>query len=113
MIKPAKFHQIIQNLVKNSAEAYDSQQTEKWIKITVDHSKEKGFIQIALHDNGKGIPKDAIEKVFQYGYTTKSDGSGFGLHSVALAVKEMDGKIGIKSEGQGHGTTVTLDFPLA
>jgi signal transduction histidine kinase len=39
-------------------------------------------------------------------------GHGFGLHSGALAAKEMDGMLGVNSDGLGKGATFTLKLPL-
>jgi sensor histidine kinase regulating citrate/malate metabolism len=50
--------------------------------------------------------------IFTYGYTTKKDGQGYGLHSCASYIKEMNGEIDFQSEGQGKGTTFSLKFPI-
>jgi signal transduction histidine kinase len=53
-----------------------------------------------------------MTRIFSHGFTTKKDGHGFGLHSGALAAKDMGGALGVDSAGLGHGATFTLDLPL-
>jgi signal transduction histidine kinase len=68
--------------------------------------------QIAVRDNGVGIPAQSLARIFAHGFTTKTGGHGFGLHSGALAAMEMGGTLQVHSEGVGQGATFTLDLPL-
>ena len=47
-----------------------------------------------------------------HGFTTKKDGHGFGLHSGALATREMGGSLTVHSDGSGKGASFTLEIPL-
>ncbi len=67
-----------------------------------------GYIEVSISDNGEGISSDRLSHLFQYGYTNKADGSGFGLHSVARFVREQGGEINIHSEGVNMGSKVTF-----
>ncbi len=67
---------------------------------------------IEMIDNGVGIPADNLTKIFSYGFTTKEDGHGIGLHSAALTAKEMGGALTAHSDGPGKGATFTLDLPF-
>lgn len=67
----------------------------------------------AVVDNGVGIAPESLERVFEFGYTTKKKGHGFGLYSSALAAKEMNGSLHVQSEGLGKGATCTLELPTA
>jgi signal transduction histidine kinase len=69
-------------------------------------------VQIAVADNGIGIQPEHMTRIFSHGFTTKKDGHGFGLHSGALAAKDMGGALRVDSAGLGHGATFTLDLPL-
>ena len=53
-----------------------------------------------------------MQKIFNYGFTTKKSGNGFGLHSAANAMTEMGGTIKLQSEGIGKGATFTIELPL-
>ena len=51
-------------------------------------------------------------RVFNHGFTTKSSGHGFGLHTAANAATEMGGSLTADSAGPGKGATFTLELPL-
>ena len=104
--------QILVNLISNSKYAlYESQKAEKKLIIRCyRHGNEKLRVEVA--DNGVGIPKENTTKIFQHGFTTKKDGHGFGLHSSALAAKDMGGCLTVYSDGPEQGATFTLELPF-
>jgi C4-dicarboxylate-specific signal transduction histidine kinase len=53
-----------------------------------------------------------MTRIFNHGFTTKKDGHGYGLHSGALAARDLGGALRVASEGLGHGASFTLDLPL-
>jgi sensor histidine kinase regulating citrate/malate metabolism len=53
-----------------------------------------------------------MTRIFSHGFTTKKNGHGFGLHSGALAARDLGGALRVDSAGLGHGATFTLDLPL-
>jgi len=72
-----------------------------------------GRVQIYVTDNGVGIAAENLTRVFAFGYTTKKAGHGFGLHSSALAAREMGGSLVAQSDGPGQGATFVLELPPA
>ncbi|HYO73120.1 MAG TPA: ATP-binding protein, partial [Archangium sp.] len=68
-------------------------------------------LQLRVRDNGVGIAPDMLTRIFQYGFTTRQEGHGFGLHSSALAAQELGGSLTAHSEGLGHGATFVLELP--
>jgi signal transduction histidine kinase len=72
------------------------------------------MLQIAIQDNGEGIPQGLLDTVFDPFFTTKEPGAGTGLGlSVSLAlIESMGGTIRLQSVA-GKGTTVQLLLPLA
>ncbi|HLZ96866.1 MAG TPA: ATP-binding protein, partial [Steroidobacteraceae bacterium] len=70
-------------------------------------------VSIAVQDNGIGIPAQNMSRLFQHGFTTRAAGHGFGLHSGALAAREMGGALRVASAGPGSGATFTLELPLS
>jgi ligand-binding sensor domain-containing protein/signal transduction histidine kinase len=109
-VEKQKVLQILVNLVRNAQDACDNSGREKkqlTLRVThVDHC-----VQIAVCDNGVGIPAENLTRIFAHGFTTKKDGHGFGLHSGALAAKEMGGSLTVQSDGPGRGATFTLELP--
>lgn len=108
-IEKHKLIQILVNLVRNAKQAM---QGSKEKRLTISTIKTGGGgVAISVTDTGKGISKENLTKVFSHGYTTKKDGHGFGLHSSALAVKEMGGSLTAESNGAGKGATFTVELP--
>jgi signal transduction histidine kinase len=69
-------------------------------------------IRIEVADTGVGIPPENLTRIFGFGFTTRRNGHGFGLHSGALAAREMGGSLQAFSQGVGHGATFTLELPV-
>ena len=69
-------------------------------------------VSITVADNGVGISEENLKRIFVHGFTTHADGHGFGLHSSALAAKEMGGTLTVHTDGDGTGAAFTLDVPL-
>ncbi len=106
-----KLLQILVNLLRNAKHACQ-QGTQRPRRIVVRVAPGETGISIAVTDNGVGIPAENMTRIFTYGFTTKQEGHGFGLHSGALAAREMGGALHAASEGPGYGATFTLDLPL-
>jgi signal transduction histidine kinase len=105
-----KILQILVNLVSNAKHA--CQQTERADKrLTVRVANSDGRIKISVIDNGVGILPENLTRIFHHGFTTRKDGHGFGLHSGALAAKEMGGSLKVQSDGPGQGAAFTLELP--
>jgi signal transduction histidine kinase len=68
-------------------------------------------VRIELQDKGMGISQEMLTRIFQYGFTTRADGHGFGLHSSAVAAQELGGSLMVQSDGPGQGATFTLELP--
>jgi signal transduction histidine kinase len=71
------------------------------------------LVEICVTDNGIGIAPENLTRIFGFGFTTKKDGHGFGLHTSALAVKEMGGSLLAESAGLGKGATFVLALPVS
>jgi len=106
-----KVMQILVNLVRNAKYACDdSGRSGK--QITVRITSDDQHVRIAVIDNGIGIPAENLTRIFNHGFTTRAQGHGFGLHSGALAAKELGGSISAQSAGAGQGATFTLELPF-
>ena len=109
-VEKHKALQILVNLIRNAKHACeDSGSADK--KMTVRVAKGLGSVRVSVSDNGIGIPAENLTRIFAHGFTTKPQGHGFGLHSGALAAKEMGGSLSVQSDGKGRGATFTLELP--
>ena len=110
LLEKHKVLQILVNLIRNAEHACDdSGRNDKEIKIRL--SKSETVVKIAVADNGVGIPPENLVRIFNHGFTTRTNGHGFGLHSGALAAREMGGTLMVHSGGLGCGATFTLELP--
>jgi PAS domain S-box-containing protein len=106
-----KVLQILVNLIRNSKHAcQDSERADKQLTVRVFHDDDR--IKISVADNGVGISPENLTRIFNHGFTTRKDGHGFGLHSGALAAKEMGGSLTVHSAGTGRGATFVLELPI-
>lgn len=105
--------QIFVNLVRNAVPALTgSEKHPRLLRLTVRRSPDGRFIRTEVADSGIGIQAENLTRIFQHGFTTKADGHGFGLHSGALAAREMGGRLSAASDGAGRGATFTLELPI-
>jgi signal transduction histidine kinase len=102
---------ILVNLVSNAKYAMDGVvPAERLLTVKLEQPG-PDRIRIEIHDNGMGIAPEMLTRIFQYGFTTREEGHGFGLHSSALAAQELGGSLHVHSDGPGHGATFTLEMP--
>ena len=112
-VEKHKVLQILVNLLRNSKNAMEDV-PRKDRKITVSVSPNgNNRVKIIVKDEGCGIAPDNLTRIFSHGFTTKTDGHGFGLHIGALAAQEMGGSLLAESEGPGHGASFILELPIA
>jgi PAS domain S-box-containing protein len=105
-----KVLQILINLLRNAEYACDkSGRSDK--QVILRASNGDGRVEVAIIDNGVGIPPENLTRIFNHGFTTRKDGHGFGLHSGALAAKELGGSLTAHSQGWGLGAVFTLQLP--
>lgn len=112
-IDKVKVLQILVNLIRNAKEALmeTSIINEKILEVSVvEDSSEKNII-IKIKDNGVGIPKENLNKIFSLGFTTKTDGHGLGLHMSAISARELGGALRVESKDETSGATFILTLP--
>ena len=104
--------QVLTNLIKNSINA--TEPTKGKIEVHVTDSTSE--VNVSVKDNGKGISKDSLDKIFHKFYqvdtssTREKGGSGLGLAICKGIVESHGGKITVQSE-LGQGTTFTISIP--
>jgi len=109
LVQRTKLIHVLVNIFKNAKEAMFGLPPEKK-KITIKTWENKDRVFLSISDNGVGIKAEHLDKIFTQGFTTKRNGHGFGLHSSANYLHEMDGSIKVESEGQSKGATFTLSL---
>ena len=113
MLDKHRVLQILVNLIQNSGHALEaSGLDEKRLTLSIQRP-EPARLAIAVADNGIGIPAENLTRIFSHGFSTRFGGHGFGLHSGALAAKEMGGTLSVCSDGTGMGALFTLELPIA
>lgn len=113
---PEKLRQVFLNLVGNALKF-----TPNGGKIIFDFFTDGKVVEISVSDTGVGISKDDLSKLFHkfarldssYTATAASGGSGLGLYISKNLVELMHGKIRVRSEGMGKGTTFTVTMSVA
>lgn len=106
--------QVIVNLIKNGYEAMDDMAIEART-LVLSIRREGGppeRLVMSIKDNGIGFSPDDHQKLFKFGYTTKSRGSGFGLHSCANYLIARHGSIDAHSDGRGKGAEFVVRLAI-
>jgi signal transduction histidine kinase len=104
--------QILLNLLRNAIQAIQqNNKPERLIRVRLRlHNGDR--VRIEVRDSGIGLRPGYETRIFAHGFTTKPDGHGFGLHSGALAARQLGGALWAESEVLGLGATFTLELPL-
>ena len=106
-----KVLQVLVNLIRNAKYAlHEANRPDKLLTIKTEGNGD-GHVEIQVVDNGVGIPPENLTRIFTHGFTTRRDGHGFGLHSSALAAREIGGSLKAQSDGPNRGATFTLVLP--
>ncbi|SEA06898.1 ATP-binding protein [Bizionia paragorgiae] len=115
---PQEFGRVVLNLFTNAFYAVDEKSTgteDKDYKPTVSVSTKnlKDKVTITVKDNGNGIPKHIIDKIFQPFFTTKptGKGTGLGLSMSYDIIKAHDGELTVNTI-EGESTEFTIHLPL-
>lgn len=112
LVDRSRVVQILMNLIKNGKQAIRSAGHEKGsITVSVGRTDDR-TMRIAVVDNGVGISAEGLTQIFAHGYTTKSEGHGFGLHHSANSAREMGGRLWAESAGVGCGARFVLELPI-
>jgi NO-binding membrane sensor protein with MHYT domain len=108
-----KLIQILGNLLGNARHALRDLKQGAARGLTVRLRPVSQSLAIEVEDTGVGIEAAVLQRLFEFGFTTKKDGHGFGLHASANLAKELGGEISVHSDGPGRGARFTLCLPLS
>jgi signal transduction histidine kinase len=109
---PGQIDQVFMNLFSNAAQAIGDRPGGGTLRIDAELRGEA--VEVAVADDGPGIPPDIIGRIFDPFFTTKDvgEGSGLGLSIVHGIIDRHGGRIEVASE-VGHGTTFRVILPAA
>jgi signal transduction histidine kinase len=86
---PVHLQQVLLNLIINAMDAMDdTPAAARWLEVRTERDAE--YVQVSVADNGRGIGRGRVDKLFESFFTTKPDGMGLGL-SVARSIVTMHG----------------------
>ena len=106
MLDELKMRRVIDNLLKNSIEAFSCGGV---IKVsTLDDGE---WAKIRVEDNGSGVPEEIMKNMFSTLNTSKANGTGLGLSYSKRIVEAHKGLIRIEST-PGQGTAVIISLPV-
>jgi nitrogen-specific signal transduction histidine kinase len=105
---------VIQNLVKNSLDAFEVHNGKKGKMITIDLVINDDLMQLVYKDNAGGISPDDVDKIFDPFFTTKSEtkGTGIGMSLCRSIIESLNGSIQLENE-YGKGVVFIIKIPLA
>lgn len=105
-VDPDQMREAFINVAKNSVEAMEKGGT---LEIYSEPCKE--YTAVFFKDNGKGIQKNVLDKIFTPFFSTKKQGTGLGLPMVKNIIEAHNGTISVESK-EGEGTVVEIRLPL-
>jgi signal transduction histidine kinase len=109
---PDKTRQVVVNLVSNALDALSSSEGEKVVSIAAGRNLAGSAGWVRIRDNGPGIAKERLERIFDPFFTSKANGTGLGLAISKKIVEAQGGTLEVESE-LGRGTEFVMELPAA
>ncbi len=110
---PGQLQQVFLNLILNAADSIAANSERQGVITIQTKHTAAGFVLISIADNGKGIDRESLGKVFNPFFTTKSQGTGLGLAITKRLVEQHNGgTITVANNADGKGVTFTITFPV-
>jgi two-component system NtrC family sensor kinase len=106
-----KLLQIIVNFIANACDAMAVTRPRP-ARLTIHVHAVLDQLEITVEDSGVGVAREMLSRVWEYGFTTKKHGHGFGLHSAAVAAQQLGGSVHAQSNGVGHGARFSVSIPI-
>jgi two-component system, cell cycle sensor histidine kinase and response regulator CckA len=115
---PGSLDRVLLNLILNALDAMPDggvltlETGVAHARAPIDAMPAGPYARLTVRDTGCGMTAEVKGRIFEAFFTTKENGTGLGLRSVALTVQQLQGRISVESE-PGRGTSVTIMLPLA
>lgn len=110
MFDPESMHRAVLNIITNAIDACHDR-TGGRVEVSTQYSQEERMARVAVVDNGSGIEKEDLDKIFAVFVSRKGGrGTGLGLPVSQKILEEHGGRIRVESK-VGEGSRFTLEFP--
>ncbi|NQZ59111.1 MAG: response regulator, partial [Lentisphaeraceae bacterium] len=110
--QPSDMHEILLNLCVNARNAMQERGDKLNISLTCEEKNNIRYVCLSVKDNGCGISKDNLSKIFDAYFSSTGDGTGLGLWMVKEKVSEVNGLIEVESE-KGVGSCFKVYIPAS
>jgi signal transduction histidine kinase len=100
------------NLFVNAADAMSAQESRRAITVRTRLDPRTQVAAVDVEDTGPGIQKENLGRMFEFMFTTKTDGHGFGLSTAHRTIENHGGRITVDSE-RGQGAHFHVELPLS
>ena len=107
LVDPTLVTRALANIVENALHAMPGRGT-----LTLSSRVDDGWVAIRVEDTGVGMDEEALARVFEPYFSTKTSGTGLGLPIALRNIELSGGQIQVESE-KGRGTAVTIKLPVA
>ena len=119
---PFSLEEVVINVLTNARESIEDRSSQDGgrsgglvrIRTRLKEDAAGSRIEVAMSDDGLGMPQQVLDRAFDPFFTTKppDKGTGLGLSVSRAIVKESGGRIELRSDGAAGGATVLLTFPV-
>lgn len=99
------------NLFVNAADAMGAQESGRAIRVITHHDAATRSARVEVSDSGPGIQPEHLPRMFEFMFTTKPDGHGFGLSTAHRTIENHGGRITVDSPA-GSGARFLISLPL-
>ncbi|MEI8054866.1 MAG: PAS domain-containing protein [bacterium] len=108
-VQSSHFVRMISNIINNAVEAFEGKKGTVRLGLSISD----GNAVVTIQDNGKGMPKEIVDKILSDAHVTtdKKDGHGIGLTQIRETIKRNQGKFNVEST-PGEGTKFILTFKV-
>ncbi len=107
---PVEITQVIMNLLFNACESFGDTSQERLVSLTTKLDRPK--IMFSVTDNGRGLPLEVSERMYEPFFSTKPNGMGMGLWICRMILARYDGELSHVS-GMPRGASLSVSLPLA
>jgi signal transduction histidine kinase len=110
-MNPGQIDQVIGNLLRNAIHSLDEAQRKRPVLQLLTRRSGPHAVEIAIRDNGTGIPVDLLPKISRCFITTKQSGNGIGLLLCRSVIEAHQGTLTAENNVR-HGATFRMTLPV-